>query len=256
MFLEAVTVCVGYADFLAEAIPYVRPHLDRWLWVTRPDDDKTLDLAHRHNIEVLATEDFHRNGAAFDKARAVDHGMQVLAWKDWVMHLDADIVLPGTFRESLEDAHLDPQKIYGCDRFMIRGMDRWRRLKASGFFDRHARGAHFNVCFPEGFPVGARWADIHQGFVPIGFLQLCHRDAVMRKGVRVKRYAPHGHNDAARTDVQFALQWDRRHRVLLPEVVVGHLESQEKTDVGANWKGRTTKPFGCSCPPPKNPPPS
>lgn len=38
MFLEGVTTCVGYSDFLAEIIPFSRPHLDRWLIVTTPDD--------------------------------------------------------------------------------------------------------------------------------------------------------------------------------------------------------------------------
>ncbi len=60
----------------------------------------------------------------------------------------------------------------------------------------------------------------------------------------MRRYPLH-HGDAARTDVQFALQWDRRHRQLLPEVIVLHLES-EPAEQGANWKGRTTRPFGPS----------
>jgi hypothetical protein len=37
--------------------------------------------------------------------------------------------------------------------------------------------------------------------------------------------------------------WDRQFRVLLPEVVVLHLES-EQAQQGANWRGRTTVPFG------------
>lgn len=102
--------------------------------------------------------------------------------------------------------------------------------------------------------VGARWADIHQGYVPIGFFQLFHRDSVMFEGVRQRRYPWHGHNDASRTDVQFALQWPRRQRALIPELVVAHLES-EQAQVGANWNGRQTIRFGpaehaasCPCP--------
>jgi hypothetical protein len=56
-----------------------------------------------------------------------------------------------------------------------------------------------------------------------------------------------GHNvrnsDAARTDVQFALQWDRERRAIVPELVCLHLESED-AGVGANWSGRTTRPFG------------
>jgi hypothetical protein len=52
-----------------------------------------------------------------------------------------------------------------------------------------------------------------------------------------------GHSDAARTDVQFGLQWDRHRRALVPELVVLHLESEDAV-TGANWSGRTTRPFG------------
>jgi hypothetical protein len=52
-----------------------------------------------------------------------------------------------------------------------------------------------------------------------------------------------GHSDAARTDVQFSLLWDRHRRALVPELVVLHLESEDSS-TGANWSGRTTRPFG------------
>lgn len=117
MHIEAVTVCVDYADFLAETIPFVRPQVDRWLIVTTEADVETRQLCHRHNLECLLTSDFDRGGAAFDKAKGIDHGFSLLSWTDWVLHIDADIVLPGHFRETLLDADLDPHCIYGCDRF-------------------------------------------------------------------------------------------------------------------------------------------
>lgn len=52
-----------------------------------------------------------------------------------------------------------------------------------------------------------------------------------------------GHNDAARTDVQFGLLWDRGRRALVPELIVLHLESEDAA-TGANWSGRKTRPFG------------
>jgi hypothetical protein len=166
-----------------------------------------------------------------------------LAHDDWVLHLDADIVLPPHTRHTLRAADLDPQSIYGCDRIMVKGYDRWQRLKASGFLERVSRSYHHNVCFPGGFEVGARWADPLHGYVPIGFFQLFHRDASLYRGVRTRRYPGYGHSDAARTDVQFGLLWDRPRRGLVPELVVLHLES-ESAGVGANWSGRTTGPFG------------
>jgi hypothetical protein len=252
--IEAVTVCVGYAGELAESIPFNLPQLDRWLIVTDHRDDATKEVCRQHNLEFLATDDFYRGGARFDKARGVDRGLQLLAHNDWVLHVDADIVLPPHTRHTLRAANLDPLTLYGCDRVMVRGWERWRQLRDSGFLHRFSRSHHFNVCFPGNFDVGARWADLHQGYVPIGFFQLFHRDATMRNGVRTRRYSNWGHSDAARTDVQFGLLWDRGRRQLVPELVVLHLES-EPAAVGANWSGRTTRPFGppAAATPPRSP---
>jgi hypothetical protein len=241
--IEAVTVCVGYADFLRETIPFNLPHVDRWLIVTDNTDAATREVCRQHNLEFLATDDFYRGGAKFDKARGIDRGMHLLAHDDWVLHLDADIVLPPHARQTLRSAGLDPGTIYGADRVMVKGWERWQKLQASGFLQRYSRSHHFNVCFPGGFDIGARWADVHQGYVPIGFFQLFHSDATIYRGIRTRRYSNYTHSDAARTDVQFALQWDRERRALVPELVVLHLESED-AGIGANWSGRTTRPFG------------
>jgi hypothetical protein len=238
MYLEAVTVCAGYADFLRETLPLNRPHFDRYLVVTSPDDEETLDLCHDHNTEVVTTADFYRGGDDFNKGRAVERGLAMLSHRDWLLHLDADIVLPADFRESLEDADLDPACVHGADRLMVRGWDAWQAFKARGAL---RRSWHCAV-LPRDLLIGTRWADIRYGYVPIGFFQLWHQSADVRKGIRLRRY-PDTHQDAARADVKFALQWDRRHRHLIPEVLVAHLESGP-AKLGANWKGRTTQRFG------------
>jgi hypothetical protein len=237
-YLEAVTVCVDYADFLAETVASNRPHFDRWIIVTSPDDHATLDLCRDHNLEVVTTRDFYRNGEPFNKGRAIERGLGMLGHDGWLLHLDADIALPGDFRESLGDADLDPDCIYGADRIMVRGYEAWQWLKQSGYL---RRGWHCMVSTRD-YPVGARWADLRYGYVPIGFFQLWNQAADHRHGIRLRRY-PDNHQDAARADVKFALQWDRRNRVLIPEIVVAHLES-EPAAMGANWKGRTTDRFG------------
>jgi len=45
MYLEAVTVCVDYADFLKEIIPWNQHLFDRWAIVTTPADEETRELA-------------------------------------------------------------------------------------------------------------------------------------------------------------------------------------------------------------------
>jgi len=242
--IEAVSVCIGYADFLNETAFHNRKFFNRWVIVTSPEDKATLSVCHRHNLDSIVTEDYARNGGAkhldkvFNKGRAIQRGFDAIGAKDWVLHLDADVVLPPEFSHALEMAHLVENKIYGCDRQMVVGWDAWNAVKTSGYMQH---GMHCYV-LPYNKPwIGARWASPRNGYVPIGFFQLMHGSNLVRDGIWGKPYPAH-HGDAARSDVQFGLQWDRRNRELIPELIVWHLESEHKT-LGENWYGRTSKPF-------------
>jgi hypothetical protein len=239
MQIEAVTVCIGYADFLAETARHNAGLLDRWVIVTSEEDAATRAVCSRHSLSVLLTED-HKRDEAFAKGRIIERGLQHLSEDAWRLHLDADIVLPSRFRHALESAHLDERCIYGCDRIMVRNWQQWQELQRNGWLNGRF---DWLVCPPEGFAVGGRFAGhARGGYVPIGFFQLWHSSADEYQGSRTRPY-PVRHGDACRTDVQHALQWDRRQRHLIPELMVAHLES-EPAGMGANWKGRKTRPFG------------
>ena len=244
--IEAVTCCVGYGDFLAETVKQNVGLIDRWIIVTSEADEKTRGVCHAHDLDVVISEDHMRDGghgsggAAFNKGRMVQRALHMVSQDAWRLHLDADIVLPAQFRRLLEGAHLDERKLYGCDREMIRSWEEWQAAQRSGSMSH----SHCNSNLPRGHDVGSRWALHDTGYVPIGFFQLWHALGDEHNGRRFRKY-PIAHGAAHRTDVQFALQWDRRDRELLPEIVVVHLES-EACALGANWRGRRTRPFGPS----------
>ena len=74
--------------------------------------------------------------------------------------------------------------------------------------------------------------------MPIGYFQMWHSSYMNKYHLRY----PDVKGSAEKDDVQWALRWPRKHRVLLPTVRVFHLES-ERAGMGANWRGRTTKEF-------------
>jgi Glycosyl transferase family 2 len=238
--IEVVTVCVGYADFLAETLRENLPLVDNMVVVTSPDDDETRAVCRRHSVHHVLSRD-HERGGPFNKARMIQRGFDQVGAQDWVLYLDADIVLPRKFRQFCDWAHLDERGIYGADRCNLSGFDEWKRLKQhAGSWDNHSHECgHW---FHPTFPTGSRWVSSIHGYVPIGFFQLFHGEAIVEHGYHVRQYRQ-DHGDAARTDVQFALQWDRRDRHVLPEAVVLHLDSG-KSSIGANWAGRTTPRFG------------
>lgn len=241
MRLEAVTVCVDYADFLDAVAPFNAPLLDRWIVVTSSTDHATQHVCRRHGLQCLISDEHRKNGDTFNKGRLIERGLHHLSADSWRLHLDGDICLPSRFRRLLDQAHLDESSIYGADRVMIRGFAAWQRLLASGWLQGQTRRYPYAVDVPAGFSLGDRWAS-EAGYVPIGFFQLWHGGQDEQYGVRVRPYPQH-HGTACRTDVQHALQWDRRKRALIPEILVAHLES-ESLGNGANWSGRKTKPFG------------
>ena len=244
MRIESVCVSIGYGDYLAQTLPENLALVDDFVVVTSADDEETRAVCRRHSVHHVLTDD-HRRGGPFDKARCIARAMDQISAKDWVLQLDADIVLPRKFRRLVDVAHLDPETIYGADRCNLVGWDRWKNLKLhAGAWDNHAHECG-HWWHPE-LQVCSRWVSSIHGFVPIGFFQMAHGSALVSNGYHQRNYRTTGHGDAARTDVQFALQWDRRHRQILPEVIVLHLEA-EASALGANWKGRTTPRFG---PPP------
>lgn len=240
--IEAVTVCCHYSDFLAETAKYNRGLFDKWLVITTPQDYATREVCRKFNLQCILSEDGHRFENEFAKGRMVERALQHLSDDAWRCHIDADIVLPSDFGHRLMAADLQEDTIHGIDRIMIYSYEEWQKLLASGYIHGGQFDYHCRMNIPMGAVLGTRWTHPTQGYVPIGFFQLWHSSQDEWRGVRVKPY-PTNHGNACRTDVQHALQWDRRKRALIPEIIGVHLES-EKTPKGTNWNGRRTKQFG------------
>ena len=240
MKIECVTVSVGYGDFLAETIRENLPVLDNLVIVTGTDDYKTIQVCRKHSVHCVTSNEYARNGS-FNKYRLMQRALDQIGGQNWILILDADIILPRRFRDMVDWAHLDPTCIYGADRQNIVGWDEWQNFKKySGGWNNHQHGCgHW---FHPRYPVMSRWVSNLHGYVPVGYFQLYHSIEAIKEGYHHRRLLLE-HGNAARCDVQFGLQWDRRKRVLLPEVICLHLES-EPSELGKNWNGRKSKPFG------------
>lgn len=232
--IEAVVVCVNYADFLAWTLPASRNQFNRMVVVTTPDDDATRRLCETYEVECVQTDAFTAGGDVFAKAKGINEGLKRLTKRGWVVHMDADIYLPPKTRRIIDNLPLDPKKIYGCDRLMCPSAQEFARyLDAPTPIQEGWVFVH-----PTVFPVGVRLAQYMEpggGYVPIGYWQMWNPE-----GSGVQSY-PETHGTAARTDFQFATSWPRENRELLPEVVTIHLESAP--GMALNWNGRTTPPF-------------
>ncbi len=235
MNLECVTICVNFSDVLAHTLPLNKHHFNKMVVVRDEQDDATWNLCAHHHIECVTTNYFYHNDHAFNKGNGIIEGLRRLKLDDWVLHLDADIVLPPRFRSLLQNV-VQPQAdtIYGIDRMMCPSFEAWMQ------FVGEPLRQHTDQIFVEArpWPLGARVAKLDgDGYIPIGFFQLWNAAAT-----GIKDY-PNQHGTAGRTDMLHAMRWPRPKRLLIPEIVGIHLEGpQEKGK--RNWRGRTMKPFG------------
>jgi len=111
-----ITVCVNYWDFLRQTLPYTLRHAKHVYVVTTPDFEYGDATIHPDDdVTVLMTPVFYDN-AAFNKAGAV-RSVQTMVHKqypdDWILLLDADIVIPD---ECVIPSSLDRQTMYGAER--------------------------------------------------------------------------------------------------------------------------------------------
>lgn len=237
--MECVTVCVNYADMLAHTLPHNRVLFDRMVVVTAPEDRETQRVCRYWDVKTVLTDEIRsRWPKEFHKGKGINEGLAALSKNGWLVHLDADVVLPVHFRKFMAGAELDTSMIYGCDRVEFKSYEDFQsfygnpQLQIDGDYN-----CFVNVSHCEGQRIGTRVAFFHQGgYLPIGFVQVWHADSGFLK-------YQDGHTDASREDNLFALQWPRAKRGFLPEVLAYHLESEE-APMAVNWKGRQTKRFG------------
>lgn len=244
MYIEAITVCVNYSDFLAHTLPLNRQHFDYWVVVTSREDVDTQRLCRHHGIECLITDRFYDGGDPFNKAKGINEGLLYHGKRDWMVHIDADIVLPPNFRQMVEKMNLDKEAIYGADRLMCPDFDSWLK------YVQKPRPMYENWIFIhlDVFPIATRVADYNGvGYAPIGYFQMWHP----QKSKQL--LYPEEHGAADRTDMAFGKLWKREKRFLMPEVVVIHIDSENATvkSMGKNWQGRKTIPFGYVGTPPQ-----
>lgn len=239
MKIEAVIVSVDHADFLAHTLPHNRAHFDRMVVVTAPEDKATRRVCETYGVICRPTDALMSRWGAFRKGAGINEGLRMLERDEWMVQLDADIVLPPHFRWAVEMADLDPLAIYGCDRQMFRSYADWIRFLESPV--PQIEGDLLIHPANSGMRLGARvYQPDRGGYYPLGFFQMWHAES------GIKHYSAE-QDGAARDDTYFACQWPRRKRALLPEVTAYHLES-EPGDMGANWKGRKSKPFAADPP--------
>ena len=168
--LEAVVICVDYADYLAETLPFLLPHVDDVVVVTTPEDGRTHRVCKRHGVRFLPTRCFYREGEPSTRPAGSTTGWPTsssTAGCSTSMRTSSCRRARGTCSATSD---LDPRKLYGCDRVNCVGRAAWDDLKADPEVQYEWSCL---VKPPRRWPLGARIAHMeYGGYCPIGFFQL------------------------------------------------------------------------------------
>ena len=217
--MQAITVCVDYADILKWTLPANYHQFDRMIVVTEERDVDTIALCNYYDVECIKKEGNkgQKINAALDR---MDGG--------WTLQLDADIYLPPQTIRMIKG--LDEETLYGIDRCLCEDYDQFIDYLSAR---RPPYPEKFFTQMP--FPTAPRVTQPYgNGYYPIGFFQLWHR---LGSGV----FTYNENHGYSRADMLFCDRFKKK--ALIPEVIGIHLE-QGRGAMGANWNGRTTPTFG------------
>jgi hypothetical protein len=201
--MRGITVCVGYDDYLAITIKTNINILSELCVITSPEDKDTQNLARSYGASVFITDAFTRYGAKFNKGLAMEEGLDFFGRKDWMLILDADIILPDTIKT--EDLKIG--NLYGMYRRMLENPD-WPYL------------------YKELLPIG-------QDTEFPGYFQLFHADD---PALSVRPWYDPTFTHAGGGDAYFQYHWPEQNRVRLIHDTVIHLGPRD-----TNWYGRVSK---------------
>ena len=232
MYLEGVILCLEYDDFLSETLPTNKHLFDKLIIVTATWSEATKEVCKREGVEYVVREE------PFYMTVGINRGLEELSKKDWVLFTNADMFYAPNFRQNLENSNLDPTKIYGIDRYRVKGFSTWNKFKTEKIphneVDRFGLRSRANAfksdprIYSDGPP--------SRGYVPCGYFQLWNP-----KGSGVYSYLDR-RDPLQDDDIIFSKQWSVDKREVLTDVFGYHLESEDHY-VSIDWNGRKSKRF-------------
>jgi len=118
--IDVIIVSVDYNDFLPITLENNIKIFDNITVVTSINDEECQKICQDFNVNCVVTERMYENGASFNKGKAINDGIKSLLNPNWILILDADVIVPETFTESFENNYTNINSLYFCNRVMFK----------------------------------------------------------------------------------------------------------------------------------------
>lgn len=234
--ITALLICVNYADYLDVVLTYNKDKLDRLVVITDEFDMQTPEVCKKHDIEFFVSKQIHRHGAVLAKGSAYNECIAHLKLHnvplDWILFLDADIILPPNFRDLLYRYVLNTDMLYYARR--------WWPVENTVF---HVALHDFIKQRKTGDAVNHALYKVASAFQWDGYFQLINVKAESLKGL--DHIYPSASTNAAWDDSILSEQVFFEQCVRLPEEFnVLHIPHNHYVkERSANWYGRVSPPL-------------
>jgi glycosyltransferase involved in cell wall biosynthesis len=215
-------VCVNYDDFLDITLPINKKHFDKIHVVTHPDDDKTIEVCERHEVDYITTTRMYEGPKdKFNKGKALNEGIKAMSKKGWLVITDADMIFSENTRKKLELQALNTQTMYGVPRLICQTYKDWEEYLTNN-------------------QIVKTWV---REFNHIGYFQMIHFNSrVMQEKTKLQKWYTEDIGHCGDSDRWFMHAWRNRRR--LKKLFGIHLGES-----CTNWRGRITGRFQPPPPP-------
>jgi hypothetical protein len=198
-------------------MPINKKHFDKWVVVTSPTDLKTQKLCKKHNVEFVICNNYANKG------NALNIGLKQLAKKDWLIQIDADIILPEEFRKTINRTTLKPNFLYGIVRIEPKDHNEIKNY----LFKRQPITNYEYLC--------RSMPNTPPRFIS-GYFQMFTLKSILKNKTCI---FPESYSNFAAYDDEFTAYWDISERKVLDTKVI-HLPHQIHA---INWNGRVSPSF-------------
>jgi hypothetical protein len=132
--VQVIVICVNYSDFLS--ITYRKNinffERENYHVITTKEDSDTINLCEELKINYTFYNYFYKNSSFFNKSGAINNMQIKLHDKypdDWILLLDADIILPNNFEEMYNSNCKDKTALYSLERKDYEHQEDYKNLK-------------------------------------------------------------------------------------------------------------------------------
>lgn len=125
--IDVIIVSVNYNDFLVLTLENNIKYLDNITVVTSLNDSLCKEICDKFGVKCVITDRMYENGAKFNKGKAINEGIKSIQNPEWILLLDADIILTNDWDRIIKSNIFNKDSIHICSRNIIENYEDYQK---------------------------------------------------------------------------------------------------------------------------------